>query len=275
MESAGLLENRTSDWAMATAYLSAGKTAEARQVLEKQDLSQFGAHIVRASAYFATHGNEAAASWLAHAEKLGICPVDVWFERGWRAELIGDFSSALAHYEQSTINDMNCLVHGHADAFYRLGLIWQSKMEPPNPELALAYYQQAAEAGDFADIVTYVDNYYQMGVHLYNLGPQYDAQVIEALETALAASPNHSWGNLILGRAIYRKDHDFEQAREHLLRALSAGGETNWRFPFGLGELYEAEGQLTEAQDYYRQALNLSPGNPQISDRLAQFAKNP
>jgi tetratricopeptide (TPR) repeat protein len=216
--------------------------------------------------FFGDLGHTArAGEWWAHIEQRGNCAFSVWYYRGRAAEKDGQWESAITHYEKAALTPITaCDRMGQSDALYRAGFIWQGRGQREAREQAVALYRRAADIHDFRSATHRAETYYQMGVLLFMLGPENDAEVIEALNTALALRPTHSWTLLVLGRAIYRMSGDFALAEHYLLKAYEQNPSGNWRFPFYCGKLYESEGRVEEARQYYLRALEIAPDHPQV-----------
>ncbi|GAF68924.1 unnamed protein product [marine sediment metagenome] len=78
-----------------------------------------------------------------------------------------------------------------------------------------------------------------------------------------------------MGRALYERNGDFSAARDYLLHALDLDIPTKWAVYFRLGAIHQSEGYIDEAIAYYRQALDMSPGNDTVIRRLRALGVTP
>jgi tetratricopeptide (TPR) repeat protein len=232
-----------------------------------------GAQALSLATFFETLGQqERANQWWSYLEQQDLCTLSLWYFRGTTAENAGELEGAIANYEKSSNTPLTpCDHYGRSDALFRLGRIWQLQFQPPEQEKAIAAYRKAVEIDDFKDGMQRAENHYQLGVLLFNLGPEYDEEALHVLETALELRPNHTWTLLTLGRTIYRMSGDVALAEPYLLRANEQNSSRNWRIPFQSGRLYASAGQVEDAKKYYLLALEMAPNEPRITSALDEL----
>jgi len=166
-------------------------------------------------------------------------------------EAKGMFSSAFHQYKKAVDKDPNL-----SEAYFCLGNYYFRTGELDKAEKNL---KKAIEL-----------NPRHVGLHL-NLGFVYARQVkLELAEAefrkAIKLAPNRWEGYLNLGRVLVDK-RDFRAAADLLQQAVK-------KFPRvaplhnNLGEVYQLQGNLEDAENEFRQALNIQPGNSKYRANL-------
>jgi tetratricopeptide (TPR) repeat protein len=156
---------------------------------------------------------------------------DPWYYVGRLRENQEQWFEALAAYERA-LNAEDLRAVGRSSPLYRMGLIYQLRLEPPRLEEALVAYEAALQVDQFT-------------------GQEQGAE----------------WVHARLGQVYYSLHEDFESAEREMLLALKMAPNQRWLYALA-GDLYKQAGQRTQAQDMYEQALRISPGFEAAQERL-------
>lgn len=266
-------ENRLRHQVDGTLYWIGNKQEQATALVNKIAIAE---QLLRTADLFANiHKYETAERWLHYLETTELCRTTLWFQRGRNAESQKQWETAIHAYRRSTIYPItDCDWYGNSDAFYRLGVIYQQHKADDTGSIVFEAYTQATQIDDFTNAVYAVDAYYQLGLLLFRMGSDRDAEAITALREALQRQPTHKWALLILGRSLYRHNGDFKEALSLMRQAHQEDKTGNWLFPFYIAELYYSAGLPTEAMQYYGIALETSPDNKAIQERMASLHGN-
>lgn len=250
-----------------TLYWISTKPEKAISIVAKDKIAE---QLLRvADLYISTHEFSRAEKWLKYTETTEQCQSTVWYQRGKSAEAQHQWNAAISAYQQAVKHPLSaCDWYGHSDAFYRIGHIYQQYVIEGTSNLVVDAYSQATHIGDFNSTVYAVDSYFQLGLFLFRKGPDTDEQAVAALTKALHLQPDHKWALLTLGRSLYRYTGNFDESLALIQRAYHEDETSNWLFPFYLAELYNTEKRYEEAVHYYRVALEASPGNTTINERI-------
>ncbi len=234
------------------AWLRAGLTA--------RDFIRQGEEAQRAGRY------DEATAWYGRALRLAADLGDSWYKLGQLYEEQQQWPEALAAYQQaSTAGRLDQTER--SSVYYRMGLIYQTRLDPRQPEAALAAYQAALAADDFSSVADAADSHYRRGQLLREQGGNPDLY-IAGFRQAIALNPRHVWAHILLGVAVYQQAGDAVEAETRLLQAIELAAQNKWACYY-LGEVYRQEGRSDEAAAMYRRALEIDPAFESARERLA------
>ena len=132
-------------WAKAVAeWQAAGLTV--------QDFIERGEDARQAKRY------EEALAWYERGTRLEPRLSDGWYHKGLAYEELEQWKEALGAYERATGLETFRWV-GQSSPHYRRGLIYQGRLDPHQPENALAAYEAALAADDFSTAEEAADCY--------------------------------------------------------------------------------------------------------------------
>jgi len=153
---------------------------------------------------------------------------------------------------------------------YELGC---RSFERGDVEGALGWFQRLlATRGDFADV------HYRVGILLERRNEL--AEAAQSLRRALRINPRYAEAMLALG-SVYERQGDFERSREIASRASQLARESGEsivdattrgklaNLQAALGDAYREAGELRDAIEAYRKALDRCPGFHDIRYKLA------
>jgi tetratricopeptide (TPR) repeat protein len=218
--------------------------------VKPQDFVQAGELARRAERY-----NEALA-WYGWGESLSPGHGDLWYYKGRVYEYQQKWPQALAAYERAIKLDQFRQAP-QSSPYYRVGMIYQWRLETPRIEDAMSAYEMAIEAGDFASDWEAADSHYRRSEILR--GQNKDASLyISDLRRAIEYYPRHSGAHASLGLALYDTSGDLEAAQVELQRALELA-PNNERVYYWLGEVYRREELWDQARAMYQKSLQINP----------------
>ena len=97
-------------------------------------------------------------------------------------------------------------------------------------------------------------------------------EAIETCRTGLQRHPSYLSARVTLGRALIETG-DYDAARTELQTVLQAAPE-NLAAIRGLGEIHQRKGELAEALDQYKAALELSRHDPELQETVNRITKS-
>ncbi|UCC65161.1 MAG: tetratricopeptide repeat protein [Anaerolineae bacterium] len=197
-----------------------------------------------------------AMAWYERAMRLEPGLGDPWYYVGLLYENQQQWLPALDAYERAVAMKRFVQVH-RSSPHYRAGILYQGRLDPRQPEKALAAYEAALDAGDFSSRVEVTDCHYKRGWILYSQKADPSEYMAEFRRT-IELDPEHVWAHILLGVSIYNQDRDTTAAEAELLRALELAPQDKWAH-YSLGEVYRREGRTDEAAAMYQQALMIDP----------------
>jgi tetratricopeptide (TPR) repeat protein len=197
-----------------------------------------------------------AMTWYERAMRLEPGLGDPWYYTGLLYENQQQWFEALDAYERATASGCFRQVH-RSGPYYHSGIIYQWRLDPRQPENALAAYEAALAADDFSTVTEAADCHYQRGYILRGQKTNPDECIAE-FQRVIELNPKHSSAYLLLGIAIYERDKDATKAETELLKALELAPQNKW-VRYYLGEIYRQEGRVDEAEAMYEQALEIAP----------------
>jgi tetratricopeptide (TPR) repeat protein len=171
-----------------------------------------------------------AMAWYERAMWIEPQLSDPWYYVGRLYETDGQWQKALAAYEHALALDRSQQV-GRSSSHFRMGVIYQRYLDPPQLEDALAAYQLALAAGDSTS--------------------RRDA----------------AWVHARLGQVQYALDGHAAPAESEMLKALELAPGDKWLWVI-LGDLHLQEGQVGQATAMFQRALEIDPNFEASQRRL-------
>jgi len=150
--------------------------------------------------------------------------------------------------------------------YYRMGVIYQWRLEPRQLDAALAAYESAIETDDFSANWEAADCHYKRGEILLWKGADPD-EYIREFQQAIELNPRHDWAHIRLGFAYYARDRDAVRAETEIRQAIALSPRNKWAY-YHLGEVYRQEGRTNEARAMYEKALEIDPEFEAAQKRL-------
>jgi len=209
---------------------------------------------------------EEAMAWYERAMRLEPGLGDPWYYAGLLYENQQQWLQALDAYERATAS--GCLRQVHRSSpRYRAGIIYQGRLDPRQPESALAAYEAALKPNDFSTVAEAADCHFRRGQVLRSQKAD-PSEYIAEFQQVVELDPRHTGAHILLGLAIYEQDKDASAAEAELFRALELAPQDRWVY-YHLGEIYRQEGRTGEATAMYKQALEIAPDFEEAQKRLA------
>jgi len=199
---------------------------------------------------------EEALEWYRRAMRLEPHRGDPWYYVGLAFEGMGQWEEALAAYERAVAIGSFAGVH-RSSPYYRIGLIYQRRLEPRQLDAALAAYEAAIKANDFSNRWEAANCHFDRGVTLVSKGA-HPSEYIPEFQKAIELNPWHEWAYVRLGVAYYAWDRDAIAAEAELRQALTLSPRNKWAY-YHLGEIYRQEGRMNDARAMYEKALEIDP----------------
>lgn len=215
-----------------------------------QDLIQAGETARRAKRY------EEALWWYERAARVEPGLADPWYYAGLAYEGMERWGEALAAYEQAIGLSSFARVH-RSSLYYRIGVIYQWRLEPRRVDAALAAYEMAIAMNDFSANWEAADSHYKRGEILWWMGRDPNEYIAE-FQKAIKINPRHEWAHIRLGLAYYARDKDAAAAEAEIRQAIVISPKNKWAY-YHLGEIYRQEGRVAEARVMYEKALEIDP----------------
>jgi tetratricopeptide (TPR) repeat protein len=171
-----------------------------------------------------------AMVWFQRAMRLEPDLADPWYYVGLLHEDQEQWHQALAAYEEALALGGFRNV-GRSSPNFRMGLIYQRRLDPPLPQAALTAYQASLRVDDFS------------------------------------TQKEAAWAHARLGQSYYLVEKAAAKAEAEILLALEMAPRDKWLY-FVMGDLYRAERQAAEAAAMYQQALEIDPDFEAVQRRL-------
>jgi len=208
---------------------------------------------------------EEALRWYGRAARLEPHRGDPWYYAGLAREGMERWEEALAAYERAVAVGSFTGVHC-SSPYYRMGVIYQWRLEPRQLDAALAAYESAIETDDFSANWEAADCHYKRGEILLWKGADPD-EYIREFQQAIELNPRHDWAHIRLGFAYYARDRDAVRAETEIRQAIALSPRNKWAY-YHLGEVYRQEGRTNEARAMYEKALEIDPEFEAAQKRL-------
>ena len=210
-----------------------------------------------------------AMDWYRRAMRLEPGLGDPGYYVGLLYEDQGQWRQALDAYQGAIGSVRFDQVH-RSSLYYRIGIIYQWRLDPPRLEGALEAYEGALRADDFSADWEEADCHYKRGEILRQKNGSPDEYVME-FRKAVELNPRQVWPHILLGLAVYEQDQDVTTAESELLRAIALAPR-NRDAHYHLGEIYRQENRIREALEMYEKALEIDPGFEAARKRLATLS---
>ena len=197
-----------------------------------------------------------ALEWYERAANVEPGWGDPWHCMGqvyWRTQ---DWKRALDAYEEAVESDTLTNI-GRSSLYYRIGVIYQSKVEPRQTDAALTAYGAAIETDGFSGTEEAADCHYRRGEILSWMGGDPD-EYIREYKRAIELDPRHVSAHILLGAAYYVRYRDVGMAEAEIRRAMELSPHNKWTY-YHLGDVYRHEGRAEDAAVMYRWALDIDP----------------
>jgi tetratricopeptide (TPR) repeat protein len=220
---------------------------------------QWGDHAQGANQY------QDALIWYERAAEVESETGDAWYYAGLMYEKLEQWEKALEAYERALA------ANGFADvsrssAYYRMGMIYQWRLDSRQTDAALTAYEMAIEVDDFDSDWERADSHFRRGQILWWTGGD-PAEYVDEYQITLRLNPGHASAHMLLGVAFYAQYQDLDMAERELLRALELAPKNAWAHVY-LGDVYFQEGMLEKAKVMYQLALDISPDLEEAKERL-------
>lgn len=233
----------------------------------------------RIAAGFAQYGEQArqagryqeALVWFRRAYQLEPGSAAYAYYTGLMHERLQQWRAAEAVYraalDTAAFHDL-----GQSDLYYRLGLLYQWRLAPPEPEAAETAYLAAIQWSDFRASQDKADTYYRLG-ELYDNQGHEPGRYLAYYQQAVALDPDHYWAHLRLGQALYETTGDVRAAVSEMERALALWpAESSRKWPYRLlGDLYRESGAIQEAIVAYQEAQRWDPADEYVQAALREL----
>ncbi|RMF29597.1 MAG: tetratricopeptide repeat protein [Chloroflexi bacterium] len=152
--------------------------------------------------------------------------------------------------------------------YFHIGWLLQtSRAGSPFLDTILGLYEAALAADRFVGHWERVGTHYSRGDVLRRMGRLQEA--IEEFRWVVKERPEHYWGNVWLGVVLWQADGDVEEAEKYLRQAIALKPEVKWAYRW-LGEIYQKTGRWEEAEAVYRQVLEIDPQDQAALQFLAE-----
>jgi tetratricopeptide (TPR) repeat protein len=245
-------------WAKAVAeWQAAGLTA--------QDFIASGKEMWKAKRY------EEALGWYERAARVEPGSGDPWYYKGLAYEGLERWEEALGAYERAAeLGAFNSV--GRSSPYYRMGVMYQWRLEPPRTDAALTAYEAAIKAGDFSANWEAADCHFKRGEILWWHEGDPDEYIAE-YQQAIELDPKHVSAYNLLGVAYYIRYGDAAMAEAEIRRALEVAPQNKWAYLY-LGDIYHWEGRVDEAAAMYEQALEIDPAFEGARQRLQAIGED-
>jgi len=199
---------------------------------------------------------EESVEWYARAARIEPDSGDPWYYMGLAYGSRKEWEKSLEAYRWATkLGNFSGV--GSSSPYYRMGVIYQWRLQPPQAEKALAVYEAAIELDDFSAVWEAADCHYKRGEILAWTDSDPDEYIAE-YQRAIELDPDHVHAHILLGVACYAHYKDLAMAEAEIQRALELSPQ-NKRAYVHLGDIYRQEGRTNEAAKMYGRALDIDP----------------
>jgi tetratricopeptide (TPR) repeat protein len=212
---------------------------------------------------------EEALAWYKRATILNPGLGDPWYYAGLVHEELEQWEEALRAYEQAI--EVGAFEHvvGQSSPYYRLGIMYQRRLDTPQLDKAVVAYNAAIAVNDFSTDWEAADTYYKRGT-IYSQQGRDPHDAIQDYRQAIALNPRHKWAHLKLGYALYQAHKDVSLVEQEIEDALSLWPDDEsrkWPYRF-LGDVYRDAGLIEKAIAAYQEAVRLDSSDEYVKDSL-------
>jgi tetratricopeptide (TPR) repeat protein len=197
-----------------------------------------------------------ALEWYGRAAWVEPELGDPWHYIGLEYEREERWEEALEAYKRATEAGSFTSVQ-RSSPHYRIGMIYRWRLDPIQMEQALAAFEEAIKVDDFQSSWEAADAHFQRGSILRWQGEKPQMYAAE-FQRAVAIHPEHAMAHVLLGTTYYELYGDVEAAVKEIRGALALQPENKWAH-LHLGDVYRNAGLCKEAEESYRQALEIDP----------------
>ena len=256
----------------------AGEAEKSAQLLAEANLNQ-----QKAVELIATFIDEMAdLDWRPHLTALAIqYPKNeqiwrLWLSYGVQLSSLNRWNEALVWYQsgvsiQESISQ--CILCAALDV--RVGRIYQTQVDLRDLHQALAYYKSALTSKDELESNEKNQAHLYIGEMYLALPDKYNPEdALAEFERALEIDPRSYWALIDIGRLYMVNLRDFKKAEEYFRAALNVNPASPYTY-YIFGDLFQMQGNLVEAEAYYRQALAHQPDYQPAQDRLKDLGAIP
>ena len=216
---------------------------------------------------------EEAMEWYERAAKVEPGLGDPWYYMGLAYEGLEEWEAALESYERAIGMGSFTLVH-RSSPQYRLGVIYQWRLDPRQADAALAAYEAAIAADDFSADWEAADCHYQRG-EIWGWMGRDPRESLSEYQQAVILNPEHHWAHLRLGYALFQAYGDIAGAEAEIKQAIAMWpDDQHQKWPYRvLGDIYQEVGMIDQAIAAYQEVLRLDPSDEQVQDILITLLK--
>jgi tetratricopeptide (TPR) repeat protein len=199
---------------------------------------------------------DSALTWYEWATRLDPDLGDPWYYVGLLYEDQERWDEALDAYERAIASDRLGQVH-QSSPHYRIGVIYQWRLDPQQVDAASDSYALALHADDFENEHQAADCHYRYGEVLRWSRASPDVYITQ-FRRAVEITPRHASAYILLGVSIYERDGDIDSAERYLSTALEIDPRNKWAYYY-LGDVYHQDGRGDQAKQMYKEALAIDP----------------
>jgi tetratricopeptide (TPR) repeat protein len=208
--------------------------------------------------------------WFLISTRLAPKSRDAWYYLGMAYEKLELWDYAIGAHKKAASLEGSFQI-GRSSPLYRLGVLYESVLTPPNLKLAKEYYLAAVEQHSFATTSEEAYTRCQLGYVYSGLDHDWQHALIE-LGNGLRLAPNHYWCRLHYGVGLYYAKGDLTAAVDQIQQAIAAWPQDRsrqWPYRY-LGSIYSDEGLPTAAARAYKQALSFDPSNGELQALVSE-----
>jgi tetratricopeptide (TPR) repeat protein len=210
---------------------------------------------------------QVALQFYCRAARIDASLADPWYYQGLVADSTRNWAEAQRLYERASNSERFAII-GQSDALTREAMALQRQSEKQWPQ-ALEHYQRALQYNTFHESFLEANSYYEVG-HISELIYHDDEAAIQAYRSAIALRPNHQWALLRLGRLLYSVQGDVsgaEDAFRQVIRLIPENIDHKWAYRW-LADMYRDIGRTDDAVAAYREAARIDPSDEAIRESI-------
>lgn len=181
---------------------------------------------------------------------------EAWYQLGLVYEALSRWQNALDAYKEA-LDGTGTISESHL--YFLIGYLRQYQIKPFDFEAVWNDYEAAKNDETFGINRREAGNiYYQRGLLL--VGEKQWEGAIGEFKNALIFLPDHYWVRVHLAKALFQI-RDTKNAKVYVLEAIRIQPENKVGYQL-MGDIFIAESNPNEAQDYYTKALDIDPNDP-------------